>query len=81
MPYLSIVLTVVCAIFYYRAAEFENEPGILWCGLSVLISAVTLLFFKWGWLGHLLGQVGFFSALQFFARSASHKAVSLNMAD
>jgi hypothetical protein len=48
MPYLSIVLTVVCAIFYYRAAEFENEPGILWCGLSVLISAVTLLFFKWG---------------------------------
>jgi len=58
MPYLLIVVIVVCAVFFHRAAEIENESGLLWSGLSVLISALVLFLFHAGWLGILLGQAG-----------------------
>ena len=57
MPYFAILLIAVFAAFFYRAAEFENESRLLWCGLSIVISIATLLFFHWGWLGTVLGQV------------------------
>jgi len=60
MPYLPILMMVACAIFFHRAAEFENESSLVWTGLSVVISAVTLFAFHWGWLGCLLGQAGLF---------------------
>ena len=66
MPYLAILLVVVFAVFFYRAAEFENESGLLWCGLSVLVSVVALFFFHWGWLGTLLGQAGLFVGITIF---------------
>jgi hypothetical protein len=66
MPYFAILLIVVFAIFFYRAAEFENESGLLWCGLSVLVSVVALFFFHWGWLGCLLGQAGLFVGIGIF---------------
>ena len=66
MPYLPIVLILVFAIFYHRAAEFENESALLWSGLSVLISVTTLFYFRWGFLGTLLGQVGLFAGITFF---------------
>ena len=56
MPYLSILTMVMCAIFFHRAAEFENESSLVWTGLSVVISAITLFVFHWGWLGCLPGQ-------------------------
>jgi hypothetical protein len=55
MPYLLILMIVACAIFFHRAAEFENESSLVWTGLSVVISVVTLFFLHWGWLGCLLG--------------------------
>ncbi len=66
MPYLSIAIIIVCAVFYHRAAEFENESTLLWTGLSVLISAVTLFFFHWGILGTLLGQAGLLAGITGF---------------
>jgi len=60
MPYLPILMIVVFAVFYYRAAEMEKESGLLWCGLSILISITTLFFLRWGWLGTVLGQAGLF---------------------
>ena len=63
MPYLSILMIAVFAAFYYRAAEFENASGLLWCGLSLVISIATMFFFHWGWLGILLGQVGLFAVI------------------
>jgi hypothetical protein len=53
-------MMVACAIFFHRAAEFENESSLVWTGLSVVISAITLIVFHWGWLGCLLGQAGLF---------------------
>ena len=63
MPYLPILMMVVCAIFFYRAAEFENESPLLWTGLSVVISIVTFFVFHWGWPGCLLGQIGLFAGI------------------
>jgi len=54
------------AAFYYRAAEFENESRLLWCGLSLVISLATLFYFHWGWLGAVLGQVGLFAGITLF---------------
>jgi hypothetical protein len=58
MPYLLIVVIVVSAVFFHRAAEFENESSLLWSGLSVLVSALVVFLFHAGWLGILLGQIG-----------------------
>jgi uncharacterized membrane protein len=58
MPYLLIVVIVVCAVFFHRAAEFENESSLLWSGLSVLVSALVVFLFHASWLGILLGQIG-----------------------
>jgi hypothetical protein len=66
MPYFAILLIVVFAIFFHRAAEFEDESGLLWSGLSVSISLLTLFFFGWGWLGTLLGQAGLFVGISIF---------------
>ncbi len=66
MPYLPIVIMLGFAIFYYRAAEFENEPELVWSGLSVLISATTIFYFHWGFFGALLGQIGLLAGIVFF---------------
>ena len=62
MPFYSFnfVLLVACAIFFYRAGEFEGSSGILWAGLSVAISVVVWRVFDWGWFGMPLGQLGLF---------------------
>jgi hypothetical protein len=59
-------MIVVFAVFFYRAAESEKESGLLWCGLSVLISLAAMFLLPWGWLGILLGQVGLFAGITIF---------------
>jgi hypothetical protein len=59
-------MIVACAIFFHRAAEFENEFSLAWTGLSVVISVMTLFVFHWGWLGCLLGQAGLFLGIAIF---------------
>lgn len=60
MPYLPILLGVVFAVFFYRAAEFEDAPSLVWSGLSVIISVATLFWLHWGLLGAILAQGGLF---------------------
>jgi len=66
MPYFSFLLIALFAAFFYRAAEFENESRLLWCGLSLVISLATLFYFQWGLLGTVLGQVGLFVGITLF---------------
>jgi hypothetical protein len=66
MPYLAILMMVAGAVFFHRAAEFENESSLVWTGLSVVISAMTLFVFRWDWLGCLLGQAGLFAGITIF---------------
>ena len=63
IPYITIVLIVACAVFFHRAAEYENESSLIWTGLSLLVSALTFFVFHWGWLGCLLGQFGLFAGI------------------
>ena len=66
MPYLPILMIVACAIFFHRAAEFENESSLVWTGLSVVISVMTFFALHWDWLGCLLGQAGLFLGIAIF---------------
>ncbi len=57
------ILMAVCAIFFYRAGQFDGGPGVLWAVLSILISALVWRVFHWGWLGILAGQVVLFAGI------------------
>jgi len=66
MPYLSILIIAAFGAFFYRAAEFENESTLIWCGLSLAISALMFFWLHCGWLGISLGQVGLFVGITIF---------------
>ena len=66
MPYLTILIIAAFGAFYYRAAEFENESTLIWCGLSVLISVLTIFWLHWGLFGMISGQIGLFAGITIF---------------
>ncbi|HSY74904.1 MAG TPA: hypothetical protein VK810_05495 [Dongiaceae bacterium] len=66
MPYLPILIIIAYAIFFCRAAEFEDESVLIWGGLSVTISAVAFFGLGCGWLGISLGQLGLFVGITVF---------------
>ena len=53
---IQFFLLVCFAAAYYKAADIENAPGLLWAGLSAGIFVVTWRLFGWGLPGDLLGQ-------------------------
>ncbi|HZL38094.1 MAG TPA: hypothetical protein VFC78_22450 [Tepidisphaeraceae bacterium] len=63
---LDFVLLLACAVIYYKAAEMEDVPGLLWCGLSVGTFFVTWRLLRWGLPGEILGQVGLLGAITLF---------------
>jgi hypothetical protein len=62
----NLVLLIVMAVFFYRAAEFEDGPGLLWAALSAGISLVVWQVFRLGWMGMVLGQIGLFVGITFY---------------
>jgi hypothetical protein len=66
MPYLTILIIAAFGAFFYRAAEFENESTLIWCGLSLAISALMFFWLHCGWLGISLGQVALFVGITIF---------------
>jgi hypothetical protein len=64
--YLMILIIVAYAIFFCRAAEFEDESVLIWGGLSVTISIVAFLWLGCGWLGISIGQAGLFIGITIF---------------
>jgi len=57
---------IACAIFFYRAGEFDGSSGLLWAALSVVISVVAWRVFGWGILGILMAQTGLFVGITVF---------------
>ena len=53
---LHTILTIVFAIFYYKAADLEKASKFLWTGLSIVVSLGTRIL-GWGLLGLILGQI------------------------
>lgn len=68
MPLYSFafVFALACAGGFYHAGEREMDSGVLWCGLSVAVSALILLTFHGGILAILLGQFGLLVAITLF---------------
>jgi hypothetical protein len=66
MPYLTILIIGCFGAFYYRAAQFENESTLIWCGLSLSISGLTIFWLHWGLPGMISGQIGLFAGITIF---------------
>ena len=65
IPYLPILAMIGFAVFFYRAAEAEDESNLVWCGLSLLVSVVTIFWRHWGWLGIISAQLVLFIGITF----------------
>ena len=61
---LTFVLVLACAVLFYRAGEFEGSSGLVWAGLSILISVAVWRWLHGGVIAVLLGQVGLFDAFR-----------------
>jgi hypothetical protein len=62
---LELLLFFLGMIGFYSAAEFESRDGgtnhgVLWAGLSALVSAIKYLIIGVGWPSWLLAQAGLF---------------------
>jgi hypothetical protein len=66
IPYLPILVLSVCAMVFYRAGQMEKSWGVLWAGLSVLVSFLALRFLPWGLGGVFAGQVLLFVGITCF---------------
>lgn len=64
--YLSIVIIIAGAVFFYKAAEFEDASTTIWTGLSVLISILVLLLLGGGLLFLALGQAALFVGITLY---------------
>jgi hypothetical protein len=53
---IEFFLLLCFAAAYYKAADIENAPGILWAGLSAFIFFLTWRLLGWGIFGDLIGQ-------------------------
>ena len=63
---MGIVLLIICAVVFYKAAEMEDAPGILWASLSVAVFLLTSAVLHWGLLGCVLGQILLFVGIGVF---------------
>ena len=66
MDYGPIIAAVVCAMFFYGAAQRDQAPAVVWAALSVLISIFAIFFTSWRVWGVLGGQVLLFVGITFF---------------
>jgi hypothetical protein len=66
MSYITIVLIVCCAVFYYRVGESDYDAGGLLASISVVLWLGGTFGLHLGWTGNLLLQVGLFFALTFW---------------
>ena len=60
---ITVLLMIACAVFYYRAGEYEGTSGWIWGGLSLLVSLVIWRLLHGGFFWVLLGQLGLFAAI------------------
>lgn len=61
--YWPILVVAAFAVFFYRAAEHEGAWGVLWGGLSVVISVAALWWLHWGFWGVIAGQAALYVAI------------------
>jgi hypothetical protein len=63
MYYFSLLIILACAAAYYHIGEMEYQKGFFLGAVSLLVSVVTFLGLRWGWLPSIGAQVGIFVVL------------------
>jgi alanine dehydrogenase len=68
VPFYSFatVVALACAGFFYKAGTQEMNSGVLWAGLSVAISAATIVTLNGGVIAELAGQVALLGGITLF---------------
>jgi hypothetical protein len=59
---LDTILIIAFAVFFYKAADYENASKILWVGLSIIVSFLNRIL-GGGLLTLISGQVVLFFAI------------------
>jgi hypothetical protein len=59
---LDLVVTLAFAFIFYKAGEIENQPALVWGGLSVIVSLVTRIM-GFGLLPLIVAQVFLYFAI------------------
>ena len=59
---LDTILIIAFAVFFYKAADYENASKILWAGLSIIVSLLSRIF-GFRLIGLISGQVVLFFAI------------------
>lgn len=65
------MLVLVCICTYYAMGAYEarlqgDNHGVLWAGLSAVVSLLVLSVFKGGWWWLLFGQLGLYVGIALF---------------
>lgn len=63
---LAFVAALASAAFFYAAGEQEARMGVLWSGVSIVLSALVILAFDGGTLAVFLVQLGYLVAITLF---------------
>ena len=56
MDYAGIAVAILGLVFFYKGAEMENRPPLVWAGLSIIVSIIVMFGLKLGFWWLLLAQ-------------------------
>ena len=59
---LDTIFIIAFAVFFYKAADYENASKIVWAGLSIIVSFLNRIF-GFGLIGLISGQIVLFFAI------------------
>jgi hypothetical protein len=57
VDYIAVAIAIAGAVFYYKAAEHENQSRLAWTGFSLVISVALMFVFHAGYFALVAGQV------------------------
>jgi len=66
------IFIIAFAIFFYKAADYENASKIVWAGLSIIVSLLSRIF-GFGLIGLISGQVMLFFVIAVIRSMYSRK--------
>jgi hypothetical protein len=66
MPYVPLIVAFFCAVFWYHAGRQEMDSGVLWFGISLIVSFAMIYLAGAGSIGVLLGQIGLLAGITLF---------------
>ncbi len=68
MPIYSFafVMALACAAFFFKGGQEEGSSGLLWAGLSLIVSAVVMFWLHGGVAAVLFSQVGVLMVITLF---------------